>query len=218
LLRGCAAAISLTKRFFVRSYNSWGVKMIKVIKLFSVLMAIALCAIVLADASTIIFEAGPFAIIADKNIEIFELGDLETWSTFGFEPITSRELIKDNSYELKMGTTLAKDESGLMSKYPMIIELSEKPTNPVFLFTPIEVKEITVGRINQINTTLYTGRTSNDLTPYFINFTSNGIYCTVYDPNTSETTITDFLKGFSVIRKADLGNFNLSAIWSENEA
>lgn len=185
-------------------------------KIFYVLMVTALCAIVLADASTIIFEAGPFAIITDKDIEIFELGDLKTWSTFGFEQISSRELIKDNYYELKIGTALAKDESGLMSKYPMLIMASEKPLSNTFLFTPSEVKEVTVGRINQINTTLYTGETSNDLTPYFVNYSSNGIYCTVYDPSTSETTITEFLKGFSIIRKADLGNYNLSSIWSES--
>ena len=98
----------------------------------------------------------------------------------------------------------------------MIIEISEKPLGSAYLFTPEAVKEVTVGKIKPLKTTLFTGKTTNDLTPYFVNFTSDEIYCIVYDPNTSETSMTDFLKGFSVIRKADLGKYDLSKLWSES--
>lgn len=185
------------------------------IRFFGLAIVALFCVLLPADASIIMFEAGPFAIIMDKDIEKTEIGDLELWPTFGFEPVASRELAKENYYNLKIGSVLADGESGLVSKYPMVVEISEKPIEDEFNFIPEAVKEITVGRIYPINTTLYTGK-YNGRTPHFVNFSTDGIYCTVYDPNTSETTITEFLNGFSVIRKEDLGKYNLSMIWSHS--
>jgi|GEM_PF-2542826 len=177
---------------------------------------ICISSIVIVEASTVIFEAGPFAVIMDKDMEIMDIGGAEAWNTIGFEPIISRELVKDNYYNIKIGTVLAKGESGLVSEYPTVIEISEKPIDDTFLFTPEAVKEITVGQLNPVKTTLFTGKTANDLTPYFVNFTLDEIYCTVYEPNSSETSMTDFLKAFSVIRKKDLGKYDLSKLWSES--
>lgn len=184
----------------------------------SLILIFFLCilAAIAVDASTVIFEAGPFAIIMDKDMEIMEIGGAEMWNTIGFEPITSRELAKKNYYDLKIGSAIVDGEYGVVGKYPMIVEVSDEPIDDMLLFTPESVRNITMGKINPINTTLYTGTTSNELTPYFVNFTSDGIYCTVYDPNTSESTITEFLTGFSVIRKADLEKYDLSKLWSES--
>ena len=170
----------------------------------------------MVNASTVMFEAGPFAIIMDKDLEIIELTGSDAWTMIGFDPVTSRELIKDNYYSLKVGTVLADGETGLVSRVPMFIEISEKPIDDMYLFVPEEVKNITVGKINPINTTLFTGKPTNGLTPYLVDFASEGIYCVVYDPDTSETSMEDFLKGFSVIRKVDLGKYDLSKLWSES--
>lgn len=181
----------------------------------------AICAFTTSvNAGTVLLEAGPFAIIMDEEMEIYDFGDLESWKLIGFEPITSRELIKDNYYNLKIGSVLVDDEAGLVSKYPTSVEISETPSGSFFLFTPTPVKEVTVGKLRPINTTLYTGNfttlSGTQMTPYFVNFSANGIYCTVYEPNTHERSMIEFLENFDVIWKEDLGTYELAKLWSED--
>lgn len=181
----------------------------------------AICAFTTSvNAGTVLLEAGPFAIIMDEDMEIREIGDTDLWNLIGFERITSRELIKDNYYNLKMGSVLVDGEVGLVSKYPAWIEISESPSSSVFLFTPIPVKEVTVGRLRPINTTLYTGNfttlSGTQMTPFFVNFSADGIYCTVYKPNTYERSMIEFLENFDVIWKEDLGTYDLAKLWSED--
>lgn len=187
-------------------------------KRFSIVIAAVVCIFTVAtvDASTVVLEAGPFAIVLDEHLEEMDVGGIDLLKTFSFGSVSSRELIKGNYYNLEIGGIIAKGEYGSVSEYPTQIEVSEKPLGSMFLFTPEMVKEITVGKLRPVNTTLYTGNPDNDLTPYFVNYTVDGIYCIVYEPNTDEDSMTDFLKNFDVIRKADLGNYNLSKLWSES--
>ncbi len=181
----------------------------------------AICAFTTSvNAGTVLFEAGPFAIIMDEDMEIGEIGGADLWSLVGFEPITSRDLIKDNYYNLKIGSVLVDDEAGLVSKYPTSIEISEMPSGSVFLFTPTPVKEVTVGKLRPINTTLYTGNfttlSGTQMTPYFVNFSADDIYCIVYKPNSYERSMIEFLENFDVIWKEDLGTYDLAKLWSED--
>jgi hypothetical protein len=184
----------------------------------SLILTTLLCisTVMMADASTVMLEAGPFAIILDEYLESMKLGGMDLLNTFSFGSITSRELIKENYYNLKIGGVIAKGEYGSVSKYSTQIEVSQKPLGSMFLFTPEVAKEITVGKLRPVNTTLFTGRTENNLTPYFVNYTVDGIYCIVYNPNTDENSMTDYLKNFDVIPKTDLGKYNLSKLWSES--
>lgn len=187
-------------------------------KILSIVLAALMCIFTVAtvDASTVVLEAGPFAIILDEYLEETDAGGMDLLKTFSFGAVSSRELIKENYYNLEIGGVIAKGEYGSVSKYPTQIEVSEKPLGTMFLFTPEAVKEITVGKLRPINATLFTGKTENDFNPYFVNYTVDGIYCIVYTPNTGEDSMTEFLENFDVIRKTDLKNYDLSKLWSAN--
>ncbi len=180
------------------------------------LIILAMIIIATADASTVVLEAGPFAIVLDEHLESMDLAGADLLKTFSFEPVTSRELIKDNYYNLKIGSIIAENEYGSVSKYPTNIEISEKPLEPIYLFTPEAAKKITVGKIRPVNTTLFTGKFGDNLTPYFVNYTVDEIYCSIYTPNTDEDSMTEFLKNFDVIRKTDLEDYSISKLWSNS--
>ena len=182
----------------------------------------------ISSASTVIFEAGPFIIILNETMEKSELGSLDILPVVWFDPagtlhtmpVKSREKLDDlleaNYYEFHISSLIGNvDDMGAVG-HPTTIMISDKPVEGVgkFAFTPRAVKEVTVGRLQPINTTLYTGEWVKQ-TPYFVNFTVNGIYCCVYNQNTGERTITDMLKGLDIIRKGDLRQYNLSKLWSE---
>ena len=177
-------------------------------------LCVILAIIGVVNCSIVVFEAGPYAIILDEHLETMEIGDVTGWQVFGFEPITSRELIKSNYYSLRITSLLEKDNAGVIG-IPKFIEISEKPLEDIPLFVPKKVKEISVGRLRPINTTLWTGEI-NGKTPYFVNFMIDGFYCTVYDPDTYETSVTDFLKNLDIIKKEDLGKYT-SELWTKED-
>jgi hypothetical protein len=187
------------------------------IKMLIIALCVILATISMVNGGIVIVEAGPYAIIMDQDIEINEAGGTNFWHVFGFEHVDSRELIRSNYYDLKMTGLFEKDETGFIS-VPKSIMFSEKPLGTIYFFTPKKVKNVTVGRLNPINTTLWSGTSWADSKkmPYLANFTIDGLYCEVYDPNTSESSITEFLKDLDIIKKDDIGKY-ASKLWSEKD-
>ncbi len=180
-----------------------------------ILSLVLIAMIGMASGSTVIFEAGPYAIIMDKTMDIMDVSNTNFWpGVFGFEPIQSRDLVKSNYYELKFTGLLEKDSSGIIG-VPEFIEISEKPLEGGAVFTPKQVKDITVGRLRPVKTTLLTGEYSGK-TPYFVEFTVDGFYCRVYNPNTDESSMTDFLQKLDIIKKDDIGKYAAN-LWSNED-
>lgn len=101
------------------------------IKEISSVLCLILATIGMASCNIVIIEAGPYAIAMGKDIEINEIGSTDYWTTFGFDPITSRDLIKSNYYDLNIGV-FAKGTTA--SGTSEIIRFSEKPLGTIFIF------------------------------------------------------------------------------------
>ncbi len=157
-------------------------------------------------------------------MEISEIGDLTIWPIVaGFKEITSRDEYKYNVYEFELTSILSTSadgqETGLIP-VPTRITLWQSPydASAIPIFIPLEVGNVTIGKVMKIDAKLYTGNFTYEgttRTPYFVTFPINDtMNCQIYDPNTYEDSFRELLSGFDVIPKKDLPA-KLPLLWGE---
>jgi hypothetical protein len=167
------------------------------------------------SASLAMYEAGKAVVCIDDKFEKGEVF-LDTYPTLYFEPVTSREQVSSNEYTLiinKIGIMGSSDFSIIYKPIQVMISDSPFDLAAIFMFTPIPVKTVSVGKLGQINTTLYTGSWSNQ-TPHLVTFTEGNISCCIYDQDTTQSEMEDFLKRIDVLSKVDLPTL-LPLLWTE---
>jgi hypothetical protein len=187
------------------------------------LILLALMAIIIPEAlaSVSVFEAGPFAIILNQNMEKTEiLSSVSTIPVLWFTPVTSklyakesRELIKENYYEFEISDAVLFPDATSIN-HPMTVFITENLNRSLsdFAFTGKPVKEISVGRLRLINTTLYSGDWMEQ-TPHYVEFSIDGFKCLIYHQDISETSFIERLQNIDIIKKADLKNYT-SILWT----
>lgn len=187
----------------------------------SLFILLALCMLAsLGAASLTMYEAGKVVICVDDDLEVAdpEWSMFETYPSVYFEPIDSREQVQDNFYKLHLNKIMLMevgDVTDAMIDKPTSIMISDKPLvgSDLFSFEGQPVKNVTVGKLGLVNTTLYTGEWSSQ-TPHFVTFEGNGFYCCIYNQDISMVSFTEQLARIDVLAKTDLPTY-LSRLWHE---
>jgi hypothetical protein len=170
------------------------------------------------SASLAMYEAGKAVICIDDDFEMDDskLSLLEMYPTIYFEPISSREDVRNNNYNLIFTDIgiLSKSDFATVFK-PIRIMISDQPFDPVstFTFKPTPAKNITVGKLGLVNTTLYSGSWEKQ-TPHFVTFTEGNFSCCIYGQDIDQEEMEDFLKRIDVVNKSDLAIY-LPSLWTE---
>jgi hypothetical protein len=183
----------------------------------ALLLVILSLSIVQATASLTTYEAGNAVICIDDKLEKNDLGNMfDIYPTRYFEPVTSREEVKNNEYTLVISkvTIVSPGDLGMIEK-PIRVMISDNPfdLNATFSFLPSPVKTVKIGRLGQINTTLYSGSWSEQ-TPHLVAFTKGDFSCCIYGQDIDQDEIEDFLKRIDVVNKSDLATY-LPLLWTE---
>jgi hypothetical protein len=173
--------------------------------------------IIQATASLTIYEAGKVAICIDEKFEKTELGSMfDIYPTRYFEPVKSRDEVKNNEYTLVISkvTIVSPGDLGMVDK-PIRVMISDNPfdLNATFSFISLPVKNVQVGRLGQINTTLYNGSWSEQ-TPHLVTFSEGNFSCCIYGQDIKQDDMEDFLSRIDVVDKSDLATY-LSSLWTE---
>jgi hypothetical protein len=181
--------------------------------LVSYILLLILFAAQQGSASLAIYEAGKAAICIDDTFEKEEIV-FSFYPTIYFEPVTSREQVRNNEYTLIINKIGVLTDRGVILK-PIRIMISDNPFDPntTFSFVPSTVKTVLVGRLGLINTTLYAGSWSEQ-TPHFVTFTEGNFSCCIYGQDIEQYEIEDFLKRIDVLNKSNLDAF-LPLLWTE---
>ncbi len=189
------------------------------IKLSILCIALAMLA-AQASATMAMYEAGKAVICIDED---FEKGDssislFDTYPTIYFEPISSREEVKNNEYNLIFTDIGIMDKSNLdvavVSK-PITIMISDLPLDPesLFVFDINPVKNIKIGKLGLVNTTLYNG-SWQEQTPHLVAFAEGNFSCCIYGQDIRQKDMEDFLARIDIISK-DALSANLPKLWTE---
>lgn len=173
--------------------------------------------IVHAAASLAMYEAGKAVICIDEKFEKNDLGNMfDVYPATYFEPVTSREEVKNNEYTLVVNevTIMSPGDIGMVGK-PIRIMISDNSfdLDATFSFKPSPVKSISMGRLGLINTTLYTGEWSKQ-TPHLVAFTEENFSCCIYGQDIEQDEMEEFLGKIDVVSKEDLATF-LPKLWTE---
>jgi len=187
-----------------------------------ILTALALMAIFIGPAisagldtstSTAIFEAGPFAIITNQGMQKSDLYGIDTIPTFWFDPVTVRELVQENYYKFEISDVVSIGGE-LSINTPLIIYITENlnATLNDFAFTNKAIKEISIGRIRTINTTLYSGDVDG-VEPHYVEFFVDGFKCLIYTPDSFESYFIERVQNIDIIRKDDFKNY-VDKLWT----
>jgi len=165
------------------------------------------------SASLAIYEAGKAAVCIDNKFEPEE-AVFDFYPTIYFEPVISREQVKNNEYTLIINKIGILSDRGVISK-PISIMISDNPfdLDATFAFVPSPVKTVPVGQLGLINTTLYTGSWSEQ-TPHLVTFTEGNFSCCIYGQDIRQDEMEDFLKKIDVVNKSDLSTL-LPLLWTE---
>jgi len=167
------------------------------------------------SANLVMFEAGNAVICIDDELEKKELGDtINFYPSIYFDPVT-REHAKKNEYTLSINeiTITSPEHLGVVS-IPIRVMISNMPFDlGIFTFSPTPVKNVVVGKLGRINTTLYNG-SLEDQTPYLVTFTDGNLSCCIYDQDGTQKDMEDFLKRIDIISKEELPS-KLPLLWTE---
>jgi len=170
------------------------------------------------SSSLAIYEAGNAAICIDHDFEKKDLAIslFDTYPTIYFEPISSREEVKNNEYNLIFTDIGILDNSDLakVSK-PIRIMISDLPFDleSLFVFELNPVKNITIGKLGLINTTLYNGSWQKQ-TPHLVAFEEGDFSCYIYGQDIDQDDMEEFLAHIDILSKEDLAA-NLPQLWTE---
>lgn len=169
------------------------------------------------SASLAMYEAGKAVICIDEDIEKSDLlSAMDVYPAIYFEPITSREEVKDNYYRLLINkiTIMTSMDLATMDK-PTSITISDKPLvgEDIFVFDIVPKKNVSIGKLGLVNTTMYSGDWM-DQTPHFVIFSGNGFYCCIYNQDISEKSFLDLIGRVDILNKSELAS-KLSHLWSE---
>lgn len=168
------------------------------------------------SATLAMYEAGKAVICIEDDFEKNDLLTfLDTYPTIYFEPITSREEVKNNEYNLTFTdiSILSNDMSAVAK--PTKIMISDKPFDltSVFAFESEPVKNISIGRLGVVNTTLYKGSWLEQ-TPHVVAFTVGNFSCCIYNQDIRQDEMEDLLGRIDIVRKEDLAAY-LPRLWAE---
>jgi hypothetical protein len=178
-------------------------------------VCLAILSVSMGSASLAIYEVGKAAICIEDKFEKANLGGflLDTYPTIYFEPVTSREQVKNNEYNFFINKVNILNDRGFIEK-PIWVMISDNPFNldDTFSFDPQPVKIVPVGRLSMINTTLYNG-SWEEQTPHVVTFTQENFSCCIYSQDIRQDAMEALLKRIDVVNKNDLVTL-LPVLWT----
>jgi hypothetical protein len=169
------------------------------------------------SATLAMYEAGKAVICIDDDFEKNEIGSMvDYYPTLYFEPANSREEVRNNEYTfVKTDVSIMTPGDLAIVTKPIRVMISDDAIdiNESFTFVPNPVKNISIGKLGLINTTLYAG-SWEDQTPHLVAFTEGNFSCCIYGQDIKQDEIEDFLSKIDVISKEDLADY-LPKLWTE---
>jgi hypothetical protein len=93
--------------------------------------------------------------------------------------------------------------------------ISDKPFDLDFYFTfkPEPVKNMSIGRLDLVNTTLYKG-SWEEQTPHLAAFTMGNFSCCIYNQDITQDKMEDLLGRIDIVGKEDIATY-LPLLWTE---